>query len=103
MLFLGGPLLDDPVWSTAAGWVNREAIESAKTGVRRNAGSGRTSREHGRLAADVQRLTSPGSWQVVPEGPQGQPCFRFSTKNLTGWDGYLSPDIPQLFADSMHC
>ena len=34
---------------------------------------------------------------MVPEGPQGQPCFRFWTKNLTGWDGYLSPDIPQLF------
>ena len=31
------------------------------------------------------------------DGPQGQPCFRFWTKNLTNWDGYLSPDIPQLF------
>jgi hypothetical protein len=36
---------------------------------------------------------------VLAEGPQGQPCFRFWTKNLTGWDGYMSADTPQLFAD----
>ena len=33
VLFLGGPFLDDPVWPTAAGWVNHDAIVSAKTGV----------------------------------------------------------------------
>jgi hypothetical protein len=33
------------------------------------------------------------------EGPQGQPCLRFWTRDLTGWDGYLSPDTPQLFAE----
>ena len=41
--------------------------------------------------------TSPGAWEAVPEGPGGETCFRFTTKNLTGWDGYLSPDVAQLF------
>ncbi len=100
VLFLGGPFLDDPVWPTEAGWVNRDAIAAAKTGV---------VPQHG-LWADQPLSTdgwlrtcndpsTPGSWEVVGDGPQGQPCFRFWTKNLTGWDGYLSPDTPQLFAE----
>ena len=98
VLFLGGPFLDDPVWPANRGWFNRTAIRRAKDDA---------APQHGPFgqeplsAAGWQRTcndpSTPGSWEVLPEGPRGEPCFRFWTKNLTNWDGYLSPAIPQLF------
>ena len=35
VLFLGGPLLDDPVWPADAGWFSRAAIQSAKNNAAR--------------------------------------------------------------------
>lgn len=98
VLFLGGPFLDDPLWPVGSTWVNRVAIDAAKKRV-----TAQRPLADGSLAnADVWQRTcndpaTPGSWKVVPEGPQGQTCYRFQTDNLTGWDGYLSPDSPQLF------
>ena len=98
VLFLGGPFLDDPVWPANGGWFNRAAIRRAKDGAAPQYGP---FGQEPLSAAGWQRTcndpSTPGSWEVVPEGPRGEPCFRFWTKNLTNWDGYLSPDIPQLF------
>ncbi len=98
VLCLGGPLLDDPLWSSAAGWLNRGAIQSAKRDV---AAQHRPFTGDLASAASWQRTcndpVTPGSWEVVPDGPENQPCFRFWTGNLTGWDGYLSRDVPLLF------
>ncbi len=98
VLFLGGPLLDDPVWSAETGWFNRAAVEAAKRSA---------VPQHAPLAGPAlnpalwQHASSDpaaaGSWEVRPEGPQRQPCFCYWTQNLTNWDGYMSPDIPQLF------
>ncbi|MHB8969399.1 MAG: glycoside hydrolase 5 family protein [Pirellulaceae bacterium] len=100
VLFLGGPFLDDPVWPTAAGWINRAAIAAAKTGSgpQRGLWADKPLSTKGWLRT-CNDMSTPGSWEVVNDGPQGQPCLRFWTKNLTGWDGYLSPDTPQLFAE----
>lgn len=98
VLFLGGPFLDDPVWPADGGWFNRAAIRAAKNNAQSQhaplGGRAANTRDWQRACGDG---SVPGSWEIVPEGPQGQACFRFWTKNLTTWDGYLSPEIPQLF------
>lgn len=98
VLFLGGPLLDDPVWSAGTGWVNRATVDAAKRGaVPQYMPLGGQPLS----TAGWQRMTNNpsagGSWEVRAEGPQGQPCFCYWTQDLTSWDGYLSADIPQLF------
>jgi hypothetical protein len=98
VLFLGGPFLDDPVWQVGQIWLNRTAIDTSKRGAvaQRKLADGVLEK------TDIWQRTcnapaTAGSWQIVMEGPTGQPCYRFHTENLTGWDGYLSPDAPQLF------
>ena len=99
VLFLGGPLLDDPVWRADAGWLNRAAIQSAKNGAVPDRAPLASRLPDVKLwQRTCSNPTTPGSWELVADGPPGQSCFRFWTKNLSGWDGYLSPDIPQLFA-----
>ena len=98
VLFLGGPFLDDPVWKNDNTWLNRTAIATMKRG----AVALRPLADRALEKTDLWQRTcsapaTPGSWQIVSEGPQRQPCYRFRTDNLTGWDGYLSPDSPQLF------
>jgi hypothetical protein len=98
VLFLGGPLLDDPIWRLQDRWLNRRDVLETKRNVRA---------EHRPLSMAPERVgdwtrtsnlpRSQGAWEVLPEGPDGETCFRFSCENLTGWDGYLSPTIPQLF------
>ena len=100
LLLLGGPFLDDPLWRGDRGWLNREAVMAAKRNVHA---------AHRPFAVDTLNTTgwmrtcsdvrSRGTWEVVPEGPQEALCFRFSTTNLTGWDGYLSPPIANLYGD----
>lgn len=98
VLFLGGPFLDDPVWQTGAGWFNRAAIRSAKNDAlpKYSPWEAKSLSAAGwpRSCSDP---SSPGSWEVVPQGPQGQSCFRFQAKNLTNWDGYMSPTVDHLF------
>jgi hypothetical protein len=98
VLFLGGPFLDDPVWSSGAGWFNRDAIQKAKN----DAPPQHLLWEARSLSASGWQRScsdpsSPGSWEVVPQGPQGQSCFRFWAKNLTNWDGYMAPTAAPLF------
>jgi hypothetical protein len=98
VLFLGGPFLDDPVWRMKNEWLNRDDLAELKQNV---------PRKHYLFEGDSKDVTTwtrtcnepaiRGDWIVIAEGPDGQPCFRFSTENLTGWDGYLSPAVPTLF------
>ncbi len=98
VLFLGGPLLDDPIWWRQDRWFNRHDAQQAKRNVRA---------EHHPLPITPQsaahwtrtsnRPHRPGAWQVVADGPDGEACFRFFCENLTGWDGYLSAATQRLF------
>lgn len=98
VLFLGGPLGDDPVWWLKDRWVNRQDVLAAKRSARAEHQPFPVTPESAR---DWTRTTSNprggGTWEVVPEGPGDAASFRFSCQNLTGWEGYLSAPIPQLF------
>ncbi len=55
LLFLGGPLLDEPLWHGKSGWLNRQAILDIKRNVA--AGTSSVSRgvtHHPRLASNLQ-------------------------------------------------
>ncbi len=98
VFFLGGPLLDDPLWHGQDGWLNRQAVLDMKRNAPlTNHPFPTDSLDTTGWVRTCNDLKNLGSWDVVPEGPRGENCFRFSTQNLTGWDGYLSPAIPALF------
>ncbi len=98
VFFLGGPLLDEPLWHGKDGWLNRRAV----LGIKGNAPLAHRPFPAASLSTVGWIRTCndpkiPGAWDVVPEGPHNENCFRFSTGNLTGWDGYLSPETATLF------
>ncbi len=98
LLFLGGPLLDDPLWQKDGRWLNRQAVRDIKS----NATLTHRPFPAKSLSTDgwVRTCNDPkneGSWKVVPAGPNGEKCFRFTTRNLNGWDGYLSPVLSALY------
>ncbi len=98
VLWLGGPFLDNPLWNKDGRWRNRqdmlEARKQAKPvwfpfGIKKH------NTEVWSRNCNDRRV--PASWKVESEGPDGQPCFKFWTKNVTGWDGYRSPDTRAVF------
>ncbi len=97
ILFLGGPFLDDPLWRGKVGWLNKAAV----TAIRQNAQPTHMPFPNKTLDATAWKRTcndptNPSTWDLVPDGPQGEKCFHFTTRNFTGWDGYASPTT-QLF------
>lgn len=98
VLFLGGPLLDNPVWHGADDrWLDQSEIAA----IKQRAQPTHDPFPHVANLFPWRRTTNnpqtPGSWKIVNEGPAGKSCFRFTTENLTGWDGYMSPDRRELF------
>ncbi len=98
VVFLGGPLMDDPAWPMDGKWLDRKNILELKRRVlpRHRPFGGPIPDPAGWTRACNDRRIE-GSWEVVPEGPEGNNCLRFWTANYTGWDGYLSPSIPEIF------
>ena len=83
VLFLGGPFLDAPIWQGKDGWLQKAAILAIKQNVQPTHSPFPQKTLH---RAGWNRATNdpanPGSWEMVPEGPQGEACFRFTTKNF---------------------
>ncbi len=100
VLFLGGPFLDDPVWLSGGRWLHRTELKRMK----------RDALPEHRVFADAQMdpatwtrtcndRQNPGQWKLTADGPEGKRCFGFSTNSLSGWDGYMSPELGLLFGE----
>lgn len=98
VLFLGGPLLTNPVWRCDDKWLTKDGLQALKNGVspshRPFTPGDVTSRPWSRATS---KPGAPGHWKVVPTGPGGTPCLEYWSSAYSGWDGYLSPKLPTLF------
>jgi hypothetical protein len=100
VLFLGGPLLDRPVWQLAGKWLTRDDLARIRQSV---LPTHRLFEDDSKDATKWVRTSnnpsSSGDWKLVVDHAGGGTCFQFSASSLTGWDGYLSPSISELFAE----